>query len=31
VCLVLDKMTRNGLLVFVEDIDKNDRIYKLNS
>lgn len=30
VCLALDKMTRDGLLIFVEDIDKKDRIYKLN-
>ncbi|MEK4671363.1 DUF3895 domain-containing protein [Niallia sp. FSL R7-0271] len=30
ICLALDKMTRDGLLIFVEDIDKKDRIYKLN-
>jgi len=30
VCLALDKMTRDGQLIFVEDIDKKDRIYKLN-
>lgn len=31
VCLVLDTMVRDGLLVFVADIDKKDRTYKLNS
>ncbi|MCM3216724.1 DUF3895 domain-containing protein [Niallia taxi] len=31
VCLALDKMTRDGLLIFVEDMDKKDRTYKLNS
>lgn len=30
VCLALDKMTGDGLLIFVEGIDKKDRIYKLN-
>ncbi|MED3962843.1 DUF3895 domain-containing protein [Niallia taxi] len=30
VCLVLDSMANEGLLVFVEDLDKKDRTYNLN-
>ncbi|MEY8742386.1 DUF3895 domain-containing protein [Bacillales bacterium AN1005] len=30
VCLVLDSMATDGLIVFVEDLDKKDRTYKLN-
>lgn len=29
-CLVLDKMVNTGHLIFIADLDKKDRTYKLN-